>query len=331
MNSSDRGVRQWAETVVDFPTTATTWSSSPARARVRRKTRQRVHQPELLVDQRRVVVLPAGLVLLGAAVVVDGEDGARRPRGRRRRGRSRTCRSRCRPRATGPAGAARGPTRCSSRPSSSGMKPFAARACSCRSAGMPGRVAEVGGVGHGPSLGCGTRSSFRGRERGGRMSLGISDEHVELAASLRKWAAVARRPGRARAPPRPTRPPTFDEVVDGGRRDGRGHDRPARGGRWRRRVGARRGGRARGVRVRAGARAAARPRPSRRPCSGSRALAERPGRAERLRRAGACWRDVVWDAPSATHLLLAAGRREAGAWCRGRTRPVELHAPWAST
>ena len=36
MNSSDSGVRQCAETVVDLPTTATTWSSSPARASVRR-------------------------------------------------------------------------------------------------------------------------------------------------------------------------------------------------------------------------------------------------------------------------------------------------------
>ena len=36
MNSSDSGVRQWEETVVDRPTTATTWSSRPARSIVRR-------------------------------------------------------------------------------------------------------------------------------------------------------------------------------------------------------------------------------------------------------------------------------------------------------
>ena len=38
MNSSDRGVRQRLLTVVLLPTTATTWSSSPARAIVLRKT-----------------------------------------------------------------------------------------------------------------------------------------------------------------------------------------------------------------------------------------------------------------------------------------------------
>ena len=38
MNSIDRGVRQCALTVVLLPTTATTWSSRPARARVRRNT-----------------------------------------------------------------------------------------------------------------------------------------------------------------------------------------------------------------------------------------------------------------------------------------------------
>ena len=38
MNSSDSGVRQYAATVVDRPTTATTSSSRPARAIVRRNT-----------------------------------------------------------------------------------------------------------------------------------------------------------------------------------------------------------------------------------------------------------------------------------------------------
>ena len=38
MKSSDRGVRQSADTVVLRPTTATTWSSSPASAMVRRNT-----------------------------------------------------------------------------------------------------------------------------------------------------------------------------------------------------------------------------------------------------------------------------------------------------
>ena len=37
------------------------------------EARQRVHAPGARVDELLVVVLPAGLVLLGAAVVVDGE------------------------------------------------------------------------------------------------------------------------------------------------------------------------------------------------------------------------------------------------------------------
>ena len=58
------------------PTTATTSSSRPARGDGAAEDRQGVHQPDLRVDEARVVVLPAGLVLLRAAVVVEGEDGA---------------------------------------------------------------------------------------------------------------------------------------------------------------------------------------------------------------------------------------------------------------
>ena len=55
------------------PTTAITWSSSPASWIVRPEGRQRVHLADAGVDDGRVVPLPAGLVLLRPAVVVDGE------------------------------------------------------------------------------------------------------------------------------------------------------------------------------------------------------------------------------------------------------------------
>ena len=94
------------------------------------------------------------------------------------------------------------------------------------------------------------------------MSIGISEEHVELARSLREWAASLG--GREAA--RDAEGDAGRDVrrrLEGRRRDGRGHDRAARGGRWRRRLGARPGGGAGGVRPRAGARPAARSRRSR--------------------------------------------------------------------
>ena len=60
-----------------------------------------------------------------------------RPRGPRRRGRSRTSRSTCRSRATARARPPRGPASCKARPSSSGMKPTAARAASSSRSSMP--------------------------------------------------------------------------------------------------------------------------------------------------------------------------------------------------
>ena len=112
------------------------------------------------------MVLPAGLVLLRAAVVVDGEHDARRPRWPLRRGRSRTCRSRCRPPAPGPCEVRRAPCACRNAPSSSGMKPLAASACSSRSAGISVTVGSLRLAhrrarpsAHGM---IGTRSSFRG-------------------------------------------------------------------------------------------------------------------------------------------------------------------------
>ena len=83
MNSSDRGVRQCAATVVRPADDRDDLVLEPGAGEGAAEDRQGVHQPELGVDQRRVVVLPAGLVLLRAAVVVDGEDGAAHLAGRR--------------------------------------------------------------------------------------------------------------------------------------------------------------------------------------------------------------------------------------------------------
>ena len=104
--------------------------------------RQRVHQPELVVDEARVVVLPAGLVLLRAAVVVEGEHGAARRPCRRPepdRGLAAVAADLER-RAVAPGGPA--PCACRNAPSSSGMNPLAARACSSRSAGISADVSD---------------------------------------------------------------------------------------------------------------------------------------------------------------------------------------------
>src|SRR6187455_433609 len=93
------------------------------------------------------------------------------------------------------------------------MNPFAARACACRSAGMVWALVVSGTR---PSVGCRTRSNFDRLnadppETFGRVSemevtvslglsgLGISEEHAELATSLRKWAASLGGPEAARA------------------------------------------------------------------------------------------------------------------------------------
>src|SRR6201995_4874254 len=95
MNTMPSGVRQSLATSADRPTTTTTWSSTPAAASVARSlgsvssrpvagaTRpgpgRRAPQPGRgggpagrRVHQPRVVVLPAGLVLLRAVMVVHG-------------------------------------------------------------------------------------------------------------------------------------------------------------------------------------------------------------------------------------------------------------------
>ena len=130
------------------------------------------------------------------------------------------------------------------------------------------------------------------------MSIGISDEHVELAASLRKWAAGARRRRGWRAPPRATPTRRFDEVWAAVGEMGVADDRAARVGRRRRRVGARPGRRPGGVRPRAGARPAAR--------AGGRARALLGELARGRPSSGCVDPAATWSGtrPSATHLLL---------------------------
>ena len=123
----------------ESPTTATTDASSPASCDRAAEDRQRVDPADGRVDEVGLVPLPPGLVLLGAAVVVDGEQHGAGARGPPRRGRSPTCRSSCRSRAaarrrTAAAAAAR--RRAARQPSSGGMKPRAARAFSRRSAAI---------------------------------------------------------------------------------------------------------------------------------------------------------------------------------------------------
>ena len=76
----------------------TTEPSSPAAVMVRPPVRQRVDAAGLGVHQVGLVVLPPGLVLLGAAVVVDREQRRRRWPRPPRRGRRSTCRTRRRSR-----------------------------------------------------------------------------------------------------------------------------------------------------------------------------------------------------------------------------------------
>src|SRR5688500_7772102 len=80
------------------------------------------------------------------------------------------------------------------------MNPLAASAWACRSAGMPWRFVASGmspSVGC-PALGCRTRSIFASAP-GGDVSVGISEEHAELASSLRKWAGALGGPDLVRA------------------------------------------------------------------------------------------------------------------------------------
>ncbi len=69
----DRGAWPKAAICGERPTIATTWSSRPALWRVRRKVGRLSHPADLGVDRGRVVVLPPGLLLLAAPVVVDGD------------------------------------------------------------------------------------------------------------------------------------------------------------------------------------------------------------------------------------------------------------------
>ena len=79
MNTSPSGVAQCAATTGELPITATTDVLEPGVLDRAPEPRQRVHAAGARVDEAVVVVLPAGLVLLGAPVVVDGvEHGAPR-------------------------------------------------------------------------------------------------------------------------------------------------------------------------------------------------------------------------------------------------------------
>ena len=73
MKSSDSGVRQWAATVGRAADDGDDLVLEPGPRDRAAERRQRVHQPELGIDDGRVVVLPPRLVLLGPAVVVDRE------------------------------------------------------------------------------------------------------------------------------------------------------------------------------------------------------------------------------------------------------------------
>ena len=90
--------------------------------------RQRVHLPDGGVDEVGLVPLPPRLVLLRAAVVVDGEQHPPARPGPRRRGRRPTCRSTTRPRGTARRPSTDAAASCSANPSSGGMNPRAASA-----------------------------------------------------------------------------------------------------------------------------------------------------------------------------------------------------------
>ena len=174
MNSIDRGVRQCALTVVRPADDRDDLVLEPGARDRAAEDRQRVHQPELGVDEGGVVVLPAGLVLLRAAVVVDGEDRAADLAGRRAevdRGLAAVGADLER-RAVGEslAGVA-----VQQQPLVLGHEALGGEC-----------VADPVG-GHGRTL-VGLEHVLVSALRM-RMSIGISEEHVELAASLRKWAA----------------------------------------------------------------------------------------------------------------------------------------------
>ena len=76
MNKNRNGVRQPRATTGDLPTTATTWSSRSAASRVWRSVGSVSNSPVTGSTSDGVVVLPAGLVLLGAVMVVDGVEHA---------------------------------------------------------------------------------------------------------------------------------------------------------------------------------------------------------------------------------------------------------------
>ena len=126
------------------------------------------------------------------------------------------------------------------------------------------------------------------------MSIGISDEHVELAASLRKWAASLRRSRRG-ASRRGRCRRRRSLSMGGARRDGRatiGLPESAGGG----------GGTTLDVAVALEACAHELvPGPLLGPTVAAAVLGELPEGAV----VGLVLGDVVWDAPSATHLLLA--------------------------
>ena len=145
------------------------------------------------------MVLPAGLVLLRAAVVVDGERRVPAgPRGPRRRGRSRTCRSRCPTSSTGPCGSRSRATRCSSSPSSSGMKPLAARACASRSAGIPGVSGTAATL---AAARFGDMTARTCPRCAGPLTTGLETDQGDGARRRRPWARLLRAGSRSPAPP----------------------------------------------------------------------------------------------------------------------------------
>ena len=145
------------------------------------------------------------------------------------------------------------------------------------------------------------------------MSIGISDEHVELAASLRKWATSLGGPDAARA--------AEDDAVGDVRRGlGGGRARwacatiglPESAG----------GGGGTTLDVAVALEACAHelvPGPLLGPTVAAAVLGELPEGAV----VGLVLGDVVWDAPSATHLLLRR-RATGGTSCPGPRPTVEL-------
>ena len=135
-------------TVGESPTTATTTSSSPASSIVRRKNGSVSMRPVRGSTSVGVVVLPPGLVLLRATVVVDGEQRPCPPRACRRAqvdGRLPAVGADLEQRPDGRAPSS--PASCSARPSSSGMKPIGG-ACRGEQLGVHGAGRQTdGGLG----------------------------------------------------------------------------------------------------------------------------------------------------------------------------------------